>query len=338
MSTSEYVVAIEILSLPSAGTILDDDGPITEVGTRIQLPKASEKTVLMYRAHSDDYFTCPGLSYSGQDLGLKPDVFEFRMVALDRDNGEVIGWTETAQKEINIQHVNQPATLVLSKSATLTAVQNYDSIGPIATIDAIQLEDPDLNVDPVRVDIWASNGTITVRDHYELADFEFSSASSETSWHTHGNPAGSQHMTFVAEPDDVALILSSIQYQGFHWGQEDWITIRIYDGVGGACLSRADRKYDSDSDDCFHIRARVFVPAAQWMPTTLPFEIGNTSQFNIWVFLLLVLFGCSCAILLVQMGVQQLLRMRYWKEEENENVEQVSACDEEPELQVIDFA
>mmetsp|Transcript_635 Transcript_635/g.1101 ORF Transcript_635/g.1101 Transcript_635/m.1101 type:complete len:685 (+) Transcript_635:258-2312(+) len=338
-STKDYLVGIEILSLPPAGTILDDYGPITEIGTRILLPKASKNTVLMYRANSDEYFTSPGSSYSGKDLGLSPDFFEFRLVALDHHDGSLVGWSDAAKKEITIEHVNQPATLVLPKAAKLTEVPDFDKIGPIASIDEAHLQDPDLNVDPVRVDIWADNGTIKIQDHVKLANFEFSSTSSETSWHSHGNPAGSQNMTFVAEPDDVSLILSSIQYQGFYWDQEDRITIRIYDGVGGPCLSRADRNYDSVSDDCFHILANVSVPAAAWAPTALSFESGDASRLNIWFALLLALFGFSCAALFVQMGVQQLFRMRYWKERENENAEQVTARDkQEPELDVVDFA
>ncbi|CAJ1966997.1 unnamed protein product [Cylindrotheca closterium] len=336
-STSDYVVAIEILSLPPDGTILDDDGPITEIGTRIRLPKASKKTDLMYRANSDEYFTSPNVSYSGRDLGLSSDVFVFRLVALDRDNGSLVGWSDKVKKEITIQHVNQPATLVLPKAAKLAEVPDFNKIGPIASIDEVHLQDPDLNVDLVRVDIWAYNGTITIQDHVELANFEFTSTSSEISWHSHGTPSESQNMTFVAEPDDASLILSSIQYQGFRWGQEDRIVIRIYDGVGGPCLNRADRKYKSVNDDCFHIMANVFVPAVTWIPTTLSFESDESFRFNIWVALVLILFGCSCAVLVVQMGGQQLLRMRNWKERDSENVEQVTSSDKEPELDMVDF-
>jgi hypothetical protein len=296
-STAEYVVQLEITSLPRYGKILGDQGPIRAVGTRISLPGTRKKTSLFYRSWSDELFTSPGFSYSGKDLRATPEVFEYRLVAIDRNDGALLGWSDTVRKEINIRHVNQPPALVIPKMVTVPAKQPT-SVGarPIATIQDVHLEDSDRNVDRVRVDIWTFNGTVALGNYHEQADFTPRTNRSRPYWQCHGDPKGSRNMTFLAEPDSVSLILSSVQYEGFHWNQEDSIVIRIYDGNDGPCLEEDEHKYNSIHNGCYEIVATMSIPAIAQTPRK--FNIRNVSmlQISFWLLCLVPLMACCCVI------------------------------------------
>lgn len=289
-STAAYSVQLEITSLPRFGHILGDDGPITDVGTRIPLPVTWKTTSLFYRSWSDDFFSSPEFSYSGEDLHLTPEVFEYRLVALDRNDGALLGWSDAVQKEITIRHVNHPPTLVLPKMVTVPTDKPTDvAAGPIAVIEGVHLDDPDRNIDRVRVDIWTLNGTLAIQNYLDLADFGARTIPSRPTWQCHGNPNGSSNMTFLAEPYSVSLILSSLQYEGHHWNQEDSIVIRIYDGSGGPCLEEEEHKYNSIHDACFEIVATMTVPAIAQSPEI--FEITN-----VWLLLLVLLMASGFVI------------------------------------------
>ena len=98
-------------------------------------------------------------------------------------------------------------------------------------------------------------------------------------------------LTFVAEPDDVSHILSSIRYEGSRWGHDETVMITIYDGVGGPCLDKSDRKYESVEDECFKILASASVPAVAWLSNVPSNGDGVVARFNLWLALLLVLLS-----------------------------------------------
>lgn len=296
-STAEYFVQLEITSLPRYGNILGDQGPIRAVGARISLPGTWKKTSLFYRSWSDELFTSPGFSYSGKDLHVTPEVFEYRLVAIDRNDGALLGWSNPVRKEITIRHVNQPPALVIPKMVTVPAEQPTNvGARPIATIQDVHLEDPDRNIDRVRVDIWTFNGTVALGNYYEQADFTPRTNRSRPHWQCHGNPKGSRNMTFLAEPDSVSLILSSVQYEGFYWNQEDSIVIRIYDGNEGPCLEEDEHKYNSIHNGCYEIVATMSIPAIAQTPKE--FNIRNVSmlQMSFWLLCLVPLMACCCVI------------------------------------------
>lgn len=261
-STADFSVQLEITSLPRFGHIIGDDGPIADVGSRVPLPFASKKASLFYRSWSDDLFTSPRASYSGEDLNLTPEVLGYRLVALDRKDGALLGWSDEVKKEITIRHVNHPPTLVLPKTAIVSADKALGvTARPIAMVGGVSLDDPDRNVDRVRVDILALNGTLAIQNYRDLADFDPRTVPGQPAWQCHGDPDGSTSMTFLAEPTSASLILSSAKYEGFYWNQEDSIVIRIYDGSGGPCLEDSEHKYNSIRDSCFEIVATITVPA-----------------------------------------------------------------------------
>jgi hypothetical protein len=304
-STHEYSVQVEILLLPMFGDILSAKGTVHTTGYRIPFSGSARKVVLLYRCWSDFFFTTPKFSYRGKDLQRYPEVFEYRLVAVDAD-GELLGWSEPVKQELNIRHVNQPPTLVIPKSATLLAVQSTSLASrPLATIPNVTLKDLDQNIDRVRVDVWALNGTLEILNYLDLADFDSCAKRSGYPWNCFGKGGlmGSKmrNMTFVATPSDVSFILSSLRYEGFKWDQEDSIVIRIFDGSGDPCLREEEHKYDSIHDGCYEISATVSVPAMSRPPRK--FDVSNISlpQVIFMGIVLVVLLACCQFIRLLTM-------------------------------------
>ena len=257
-STLEYSVQVEITLLPKFGDLLAETGVIRSVGDCIPLGDGSKRAAVFYQAWLDDFFTSPRFSHSGKDLQLPLEEFEYRLVAVDV-NGITVGWSESVKQQINIRHVNQAPTLIVPKEATILI--NQPMTAPLATMEQVELRDPDQNIDRVRVDVWTYNGVLQLQDHAELADFD--SCHKRPSWHCHGKGSfgeGTRNMTFLAEPDDVSLLLSNLLYKGSQWDQEDSIVIGIFDGSGGPCLREEEHKYNSIHNACYGIFTNVSVP------------------------------------------------------------------------------
>jgi hypothetical protein len=278
-STPDWVVLVEITTLPQFGNLLADDGPVNVPGYRIPLLGDATRTSLFYRAWSEDYFNVPCFSYSGQDLEKPPEFFSYRLIAVDaQDNEKVLGLSESVQHDLVIVHINHPPTLLTPNKANVPPEQPSGlDARPMAFVEGLELKDPDQNMDRVRVDIWTYNGTLTIpEDYLRLADFE-TCANRSPFWQCHGTGAANRNMTFVTEPDDASLILSNLQYNAFFWDQEDSIVVRIYDGSGGPCLKEEEHQvrfstndnffddnakvYHTIHDECYELMTSIQVPA-----------------------------------------------------------------------------
>jgi hypothetical protein len=253
VSTADYQILVEIVSLPQFGNLLSADGPISEPGQRIPLLGHEDSTSLMYRAWSDDFFTLPRLSSSGQDLNTHPEFFTYRIVAAASNNqnqtaAPLLGWSEPIQQELAIVHVNHPPSLVVPAHARITTTGiGIGAARPIALLEGVTLKDSDQNMDRVRVDLWAFHGTLTLSDEgLKLANFDCpattTTTSNSVSWQCFGTGMANRNMTFVAEPDDVSSLLSHLQYNAFSWDQTDEIVVRIFDGAEGPCLSEEEHQ------------------------------------------------------------------------------------------------
>jgi hypothetical protein len=258
-SSVDWKIMAEITMLPQFGKLLSAEGEIQAPGFRIPLPWNATRTELMYRAWSEDFFTAPGFSYSGQDLAKHSEYFTYRLIAVDvRDDEKVLGWSEPVEQDLVVVHTNHPPSLLVPNYATLPSKQPTDlGSRPMAFLDGIELKDSDQNIDRVRVDVWASNGTLTIPDAFlPLADFE--SCARRSPWACHGTGVANRNMTFVAEPDDVSSILSNLEYNAFYWDQEDSIVIRIFDGSRGPCLKEEEHQGRFTKDIDFVDGPKVF--------------------------------------------------------------------------------
>ncbi|CAJ1957020.1 unnamed protein product [Cylindrotheca closterium] len=300
-SMPEYEVWIEILVLPQHGILLGEKGLIRDPGIRLPLQTSSLEMSFFYRPRSDNFFTSPSTSFSGKELDSSPDVVEFRLVATGNNDGAVLGWSEPVQKNIDVQHVNRPPTLEIATTALVPPEQSSSAWGyPTAYLDGAQLEDPDENVDRVRVDLWAKNGSLSFPDYSTLADFSPRKSRGHPIWQCHGDPSGSRNMTFLAEPDSVTQILSSLRYEGFFWDQQDVIVVRIYDGSGGDCLDEDEHTRGTIHDGCYEIIAKVQVPPIFMRKNEFKLKDISFVQISFW----LMLFVPILAVLFV---LQRLL-------------------------------
>lgn len=317
-STDDYTVQVEIISLPQFGNFLTPNGTITSSGQRFELDLNSTLSSILYRPWSKDVFTSPRFSYSGQDLQLPIESFEYRLVAVS-NNGLLLGWSEIVEQEVIILHVNQRPTLILPKIATPLPEQD-PAFGarPVAALANVVLHDPDRNIDRVRVDVWAMNGTLEIHNNVELADFESCAERYDTDWWCHGSGGGLRNMTFVAEPDDVSTILSNVKYTGFYWDQEDSIVIRIFDGSGGGCLKEEEHKYHSIHLGCYKADATISVPAISKPPDRFDFRNISFAQVLFYIVLATVLLACSRVCLCIR-GLYNRIRGATIESVENED-------------------
>ena len=254
-STPSHVVWVEITTLPLFGNLRTLEGLVNAPGYRIPLVGSSTSISLFYEAWSKEYFNVPSSTFNGVRLDLPTEAFTYRLVAMRGD--EQLGVSEPVTQTLRIVHVNHAPTL--HAPLRVTAPEEQPSgIGarPYAFVEGLEILDVnDRDIDRIRVDIWAWNGTLTIGDEYrDLADFDSCADRTYSSWQCHGGWADAErNMTFVAEPDAVALILENLQYNAFYWDTSDEIVVRIFDGSGGPCLDEQEhQKRFSTSDDLFH--------------------------------------------------------------------------------------
>jgi hypothetical protein len=316
VSTPHWDIMVEMTSLPRHGVLsLMDGRKISLPGERLPLDQAQSRTQITYRQHDDAFFTTPTHSFYGR-LIFPPDVnatnddvaeqtrglassesFTYRLVAVDKiDSSKLLGWSDPIVQDVHIVHVNHPPYLESPEVVSVPDRQPAE-VGsrPWAALNnAVLHDDADHNIDRVRVDLWVSNGTLSIESEEirQMADFESCSSrlfeTPESSleeesllplspWSCFGDGLTDRNMTFLATPDNVSTILSNIRYQAFFWDQEDAIILRIFDGVGGPCLREEEHLsgrlrpswnvtdgsmdyYSTAHESCFSIAVAIQIP------------------------------------------------------------------------------
>jgi hypothetical protein len=278
---NDWSLMVEVTTLPLYGSLFysvgqDSEALLVHINERIPLADIES---IAYHPGSLEFFNSPSFSYNGTSLDPKQETFSYRLIALsgDESSSQLLASSDIATLELIVIHVNHASTLQAPKEAVVPENQTT-GVGarPLAYVEGIRLlDDLDFDIDRVRVDIWAYNGTLKLA-HPELADFancranERQALLGKITWSCFGDGRGNRNMTFVATPDNVSTILSTVEYNGFSWDQDDTIVIRIFDGEGGQCLTQEEHRrvqYDGDSyhtvhnDECFQSMATILVPA-----------------------------------------------------------------------------
>jgi len=150
----------------------------------------------------------------------------------------------------------------------------------VYTIEGVHLEDSkDRDVDRVRVDIWATNGTLSLpTDALELADFSDCSIRRYSEWRCRGRGSRDQNMTFVATPSDVNLLLERITYQPYYKNIADTITVRVHDGMDHDCLHSLEHRMNGNEvlslhNGCYTVDTTIAV----WTPMQLGLDDNDTN-------------------------------------------------------------
>jgi hypothetical protein len=318
-----FQIALEILREPTFGALsyskspepvnVYDDSVMITTGTVVAFPSSPSselaKLMLQYTLDGTNYFNAPSTNAYGEVLPLKPESWEYRLVAHDAQ-GRQLAVSATMTQPITVVHVNHPPMLT---GPAPVDPSNID--GSMAVVSGIKLADAprDYNIDRVRVDVWATSGYLTLPSlHLQLADFDSCRGRTLSPWQCVGDGKRNRNMTFLAIPDDIHRILNGLTYEAMAPQQQDEIVIRVSDGQDGECLSASEQQQYTDSlgnavvtsqRGCFQDQLRVYVPALQFDPrqqqplsSTRGF-LGtrlNTAQLLFWTLVLVFLacFGC----------------------------------------------
>lgn len=288
VSTPFWNIMAEIQSIPQYGDLMTQDSiKVLKIGERLPVDGGLSRVKMVYQQTREDFFSIPKFSYDGSMLPHGEESFDYRLIAVNVDDPQqVFGWSDPVHQVLEIIHKNHPPKLEISEEVVRPpGGQPKEAFKrPFATLGAAVLRDElDYDINRVRVDVWARNGSLSILSDEvrELADFESCTKRSATSlsssdyWQCHGDGLKDTNMTFLATPGDASVILSNIQYNAFHWNQSDVITLRIFDGAGGSCLSEeehllgrfqtnktsTDYRYETVHSECFEIEKLIKVPS-----------------------------------------------------------------------------
>lgn len=157
------------------------------------------------------------------------------------------------------------------------------------------------NIDRIRVDLWATNGTLTLGfddgSLLGLADFVSCADRTYSGWQC---KVGDRNLTFVTEPNHAAHSLEYLEYTALNWNTEDKIVALRFDSNGGPSLDPLEkqarysggleqlnqRQYWTIHDDCSQANATIAVPipTMSWNPSESGFQeegfFRSLFQFN----------------------------------------------------------
>lgn len=281
-SSGALQLLLEVTSLPIHGVLRLTGSNSTALTVNTQLVIAQDAVALEYMLPPDsyNYFNMPDVTANGVSLGFEPDRFSFRVIAKDTRTLNVVGTSSMVSQIVNLIHVNHKPTLVAPEQVISNQQQQQDPSNTYDNgfnIDGIVVSDPDLDMERVRVDVSSNAGYLTLNAQYRnlaIGGSVFAACSHRTysPWQCVAPNGGvrERHMTFVAVPDDVNLILQGIFYESIVKGMADEITVSIYDGAGGDCLSNNEQptvfdafgnRFATINRECWKVTATIQVPA-----------------------------------------------------------------------------
>ena len=321
-------VLVELVDLPKYGSLVyyyNETNITARVGDRFLIEEGMLRTQLEYRNLQEDYFSVPKHSYHGAVLpmaDLPGESFSYRLIATKKIRGKmllvddfasilvVLGESEPVRQELTIVHKNHPPALVGVPEEVLQPEWQPSGMGarPWATLgsNVVLNDEMDHDIDRVRLDLWAYEGTLTIDLEITLiqAIAEITACSNPKpttgllggDWVCDG--INDRNMTLMATPTDISIILSNLKYNALHWDRSDSVVLRIHDG----CPEENDYQQQMTTirDECFSIVTSVEVP-----PLSKP--VGGPSERNLWrdhkwfwislvVFLIIISTCCCCAI------------------------------------------
>jgi len=255
--------------------LLPDDYGLGAKSNKIEAP-------LWYRHHDEHFFNVPAVMANGTVLKEEPEEFRFRLISFNKDSKVIITASHTLKLPIRVLNVNTPPILNGPDAmvVNITALEpGSEDRAEKVLINGIVLQDHDKNVDNVRVDVWSLHGSISLSpNHAHLAKTE-TCRDRGLQWQC---SISLNSMTFVAQPDDVNLILRDLEYSFLsEESTADSIHVRVFDGVDGECLTSDEHGYYVDQfgerfssvrHGCYE--ASIVIPLHQWSEapgeTTIP--------------------------------------------------------------------
>ena len=211
---------------------------------------------IQYTMESDDYFNVPRMSMTGDNLGVEPELFGYRFLAIDDTTGDVLATSSVVMEPIHVLRVKQPSKVKFySKRASVVdwstkEIKIHEKLMPTGTLDGKFVVDnlDERSVDQVRVEIETlqPSGRFSLnKEHLKLADVKSCRTRDYSAWRCVGDGKNERRMTFIAYPRDLPLILSDMKYSG-RFNAADTIMIKVWDGEGGQCLTKHEQAVYTD--------------------------------------------------------------------------------------------
>ncbi|CAB9503909.1 expressed unknown protein [Seminavis robusta] len=293
-----WEIKVEIMEAPRFGRLLlanDAKHPPIQTGDLLNMVEMERAFGVLARYEQDDgdYFNRPQVSDTGDDLGTQMESFLYRIVAVDTVNQGVLSYSSVVQQPVHVVRANEPAKLVTENLRTpfeWTEHLGFDGRENIPRTyfrEPIQVQDPAKGkVERIRVDIF-TNSTATVslnEQNLHLAELEVCSKREFSQWRCIGTGENDRAITFVAYPSDVELILKDMIYDGVY-NEPGLVTIQIWDGRGGNCLSRQEHAalvYENgrpmeENEVCYSDTLVIAMEARDGESAVIP-EVQNLGQ------------------------------------------------------------
>jgi hypothetical protein len=293
LSTVEYA----ILSQPIQGILRWNDEPVT-VGSRVKPDEAN----LEYELTNTQYFNQPHVNVRSEDLGLSEEAFSYRLLSYD-DDGFLNAKSRILDFPVAVQNVNHRPRV----QAPPRFHQSKEDRNLFVATGTKLLDPDDYDLNRVRVDIHTWQGRLSLPEESRSTMLAYACGGRTASaWQCVGDGRQDRRLTFVAAPSDVTRILHRLEYRGLATGLADNVTITVYDGQGGECLTASEHwqyqqqvgnRYPSLHRGCQMVRTVIDVPVVD----AESFTGGSTREANeslvpdvmFWLFFLLVLCCCG---------------------------------------------
>lgn len=240
-------------------------------------------TALLFTLQDHEFFTLPLLL---NDSAVVEEAIHINASVVWNDQ---VLTSNVFSVPIQVQHVNRPPQL----TSPTDLVPRESTI----FIHNITLIDPDADT-PVRVDVVPGSSQVTLtsqtRPPLETA---LCRQRTDSPWQCVGDGVADRMMTFVAPTGDVTAILENLKVDLLQ--VQDNVTVRVYDGVGGNCLSAREHALYGSSwtvhRDCYCAEATVqirldgaFLPRTSSQDTT---NVSRIAKLLFWGLTLSVALG-----------------------------------------------
>ena len=262
-------VEIRLISSPKYG-VLQSNGHDILIGSNFSVPSSLE-----YLLRDSQIFTSPHVNVHGIDKQPQQESFSYRLQSYD-DDGFLVAESQVMKFPVAVQLANHRPQIEAPKPAVPSG--NSWTISDIQIMDSF---DYDMNL--VRVDVLSRRGRVTVTSEESrslLRQYDCSGRSASP-WQCVGDGYQDRRLTFVAAPNDATFILKELEYQSLSSSrpEADNVTITIYDGAGGDCLTFEEhwsyQKALGNQHASLHPNGCVSVKAVMQVPGFVHESVGG---------------------------------------------------------------
>lgn len=309
---SQGHLSFHITGLPVYGSVLNANNfsPV-EVGSIYSVSYPYHDGIgLIYRPPAENFFTSPASQWNG--AVILPSVQGSELVTwyTTIELGSATISSTEATVDIVVVNVNDNSNFSCDGSVreVLASMDLLDDSDTTRRPDRLVLDnfsifEVDQGVDPIRVNIEAGNGVVSLNvDALNTSLLSFDADCSGThKWICFGDGRMQRRMTFVGAPTDVLNALNGMRYVNNRDNLTDTVTISTYDGAGDTCI----HQFASNSLRSFCtkitcvIRVNVGEYFYQWEKVDQPATI--TVHYTVALGLLAILIGC-CWLAVYQFG------------------------------------